>query len=102
MNGYELDDFENHETNAVCGLTIEWKDPKVDDETGTAWKGHGVTLLKLNGFFWIYEYGKMRGPYTDIYEVCDRIAEMAEAEWIIYALFDMNWKKLKSRSNPNM
>jgi hypothetical protein len=99
-NGYEFDNFEDNETNAICALTIEWKDVSVDKETGLAWKGHGTTLLKMNGFFWVYEYGHIGGPFTDIVEACDWFAEMAEEEWIFYSLYDIDWEELRPVANP--
>ena len=99
-NGYKFDDFENNETNAVCGMTVEWKSWKKSKEISAISKGHGFTLLKMDGLFYIYEYGTMKGPFNDLYEICDRVAASVGTEWIIYALYDGNWNETESGLNP--
>lgn len=88
-NGYAYDDFDSHQSNAACGLDVQWGQP---DAEGKYPRGHAVCLFKDEGLFYFLDnFGVKRGPFSTVQEAVERIAKDNNVQWGRYTFFNIGF-----------
>jgi len=88
-NGYVYDDFDLHQSNAACGLDVQWGQP---DAEGRYPRGHAVCLYKDKGLFYFLDnFGVKRGPFYTVQETVERIAKDNNIQWGRYTFFNIGF-----------